>query len=184
MPELRRTVLNLSQISPAKYNPRRIDAASMQGLTKSIDHFGLVQEFVVNEKPDGSFQLISGHQRMKALKQRGEKTVPCFIVSIDDVQERALNVALNSGALSGTDTDDLQSLLAEIETANEQLFADLRLGELLAEIAPSPLLGDPDDAPEVPEIAVTQPGDVWTLGRHRLICGDSADPVVDRKSVV
>ena len=104
MPELRRTVLNLSQISPAKYNPRRIDAASMQGLTKSIDHFGLVQEFVVNEKPDGSFQLISGHQRMKALKQRGEKTVPCFIVSIDDVQERALNVALNSGALSGTDT--------------------------------------------------------------------------------
>ena len=64
MNDLQRKTLPIAQIKPSPYNPRRIDAAAIAGLTKSIDRFGLVQEMVVNERADGSLALVSGHQRL------------------------------------------------------------------------------------------------------------------------
>jgi hypothetical protein len=164
----------VSELRPAPYNPRRIDPAAMAGLTKSMERFGVVQPIIINARSGNT--VIGGHQRLKVLRAKKVRETDVVIVDLSDIDERALNVALNSDALSGSFTDDLQGLLAEIEAADGQLFADLRLGDLLAEIESNGDFAErADDAPELPKVAVTQPGDVWTLGRHRLICGDSAN---------
>jgi DNA modification methylase len=169
---LSRESVDIKLLQPAKYNPRRIDDSSMAALEKSIERFGMVQEIVCNRR---NMRVIGGHQRLKILRAQKTKQVPVVFVDLEEHEEKALNVALNSEHLSGTFTDDLQAILAEIQGKDEVLFNELLLDQLLADVEQLGTQGDPEDIPDVPQVATTKLGDLYTLGNHRLYCGDSTD---------
>lgn len=164
--------MNLRDLLPAAYNPRRISDAALSGLQKSLERFGLVQPIIWNQRTS---TIVGGHQRVKALIQMGRTEAQVVVVDLPESEEKALNVALNSPAISGEFTDDLQDLLLEIESSDAELFEDLRLGELRIDIVlePAPLLTDPDEIPKPPPEPVTRRGDIWICGKHRVMCGDS-----------
>ena len=142
----------------------------MAGLEASYQRFGLVQPIVWNQRTG---YVVGGHQRLKILKKQRVKQTEVVVVDLDDTEERALNVALNNPHISGEFTADLQSLLEGIQSENDLLFHSLRLDELLGEPIALPPTGDPEAVPDPPAEAKTKPGDVYVLGNHRLICGDS-----------
>ena len=160
----------VSELKAAPYNPRRIDAAAMAALTKSIERFGYVEHIVFNKR---SGFVVGGHQRLKVLRASKIKEIPVVIVDLAENEEKALNIALNSPHLAGTFTDNLQALLAEIHSKDEILFSELRLDQLLSDVKKSFGVKDADEIPPPPKIAKTKQGDLYELGRHRLLCGDS-----------
>ena len=165
-PEIRR--VKLADLKPAPYNPRRISPVALAGLEKSIEHFGNVEPIIWNET---SGFIVGGHQRFKVLRSKRVKTADVVVVHLDPQQERTLNVALNNPNITGEFTGTLEALLQAILANDAVAFHELRLAELLGTtVAPTPL--DPDQAPPLPTTAQTQPGDVYQLGRHKLICGD------------
>lgn len=171
IPEIRD--MSLAELKPAPYNPRKIDDAALAGLTKSVERFGYVEPIIWNKR---SGYVVGGHQRLKVLKTKKVKSVPVVVVDLAETEEKALNVALNSPHISGQYTADLQAILEQINLEDSALFNELRLNELLGQEMPLPPGAEPDHAPEMPKEARTKPGDVYTLGRHRLICGDSTNP--------
>ena len=159
----------LADLKPAPYNPRTISKASLKGLTASIKRFGLVQPIVLNKR---SGLVVGGHQRIEALKAAGATDAPVVVVDLDENEEKALNIALNSPAISGTFTDDLQPMLASLREALPHEFIDIRMDELLRDLkAPG---ADEDEIPAPPRIPIVKPGETWTLGDHTLLCGDSS----------
>jgi len=109
MAEIR--TLPLAALVPATYNPRTISDAALAGLRKSIERFDLVQPIIWNER---TANIVGGHQRVKALQQLGRTEAQVVVVDLPEPEEKALNVALNSPAISGEFTDDLQSLLSVV----------------------------------------------------------------------
>ena len=166
--------MDVTDLKPAPYNPRRIDPAAMQGLTKSLERFGDVQPIVWNKR---SGQVVGGHQRLRILKSKKVSQATVVVVDLDEKDARVLNVALNSPHLAGEFTADLQELLDAIRHDDEILFAELRLSELLGSVARP--AGDPNAAPPLPKRAKTQLGDVYLLGRHRQQSRPSMQPADD-----
>jgi DNA modification methylase len=169
-----REVVKIADLKAAPYNPRRISKEAADGLTKSLERWGVVQEVVANKRTG---HIVGGHQRVAALRKMGVKEVPVVWVDLDDVEEKALNVALNNPHISGEFDDTITGLLAEIRDGiGPEDFAELKLDELLppdAEVVEGKT--DPDDVPDVSEEPITKPGDLWILGNHRLMCGDSTN---------
>jgi DNA modification methylase len=164
----------LTSIRPYTNNPRHNDAA-VDAVAASIQAFGFRQPLVVDE--DGV--IIVGHTRYKAALKLGLETVPVHVaVGLTPAQIKAYRLADNQTAtLSGWDADRLPRELAELQ----QLDFDLSLtgfsaDELLRLLEPPGSAGstDPDAIPEPPDEPTTRPGDLWLLGRHRLLCGDSS----------
>ncbi len=174
LPPHRIETRRVADLTPAAYNPRKINPAALAGLTASVERFGAVQPIIVNERTG---HIVGGHQRLKALQALGQTETTVVVVDLSEPDERALNVTLNNPHISGEFSDGLGALLDTISSESPGLFSDLRLDALLAD-APTPTKkgnGDPDDVPDAPARAVTVLGDVWVLGNHRLICGDSTD---------
>ena len=176
-PIVERKNVSLNELTPSPYNPRKISSEALEGLEASINRFGLVQEIVVNRR---SMKIIGGHQRVEVLRRQGIDIIPVVFVDLDEQDEKALNLALNNPHICGEfDLDRLEPLLREIEEIDESLYDDLRLDMLSLEMLGEPDvpefegLTEPDDVPEPPVTPVTQPGDLWILGDHRLLCGDS-----------
>jgi DNA modification methylase len=165
----------ISDINPAKYNPRKINDDEMAGLKESIKKFGLVDPLIVNKRTN---TLCGGHQRLKAAESLGFTEVPVVEVDLSLSEEKALNVALNSHMISGKyDNDILSGLLAEIKDGLGASFGDLRLDDLIVDLKldlePQVIgLVDEDSVPEVKD-PITKSGDLWILGNHRVLCGDS-----------
>ena len=160
----------MSGLRAAPYNPRRISDRALSGLRASIERFGLVEPVVWNERTG---HVVGGHQRIRVLTERGDRETPVVVVDLPEAEEKALNVALNHPGISGEFTDDLAAVLADVRDALPELYDDLLLGELEAELRPTK--ADPDDVPEAPAEAdcYVHRGDLWQLGSHRLLCGDS-----------
>jgi len=164
----------IESIRPYENNPRDNDAA-VDAVATSIQAFGFRQPIVVDEQD----VIIVGHTRYKAALKLGLTEVPVHVaVGLSPAQARAYRIADNQTAtLSSWDQDRLPLELAELQ----QLDFDLNLtgfsaDELTALLAPAPSEGqcDPDDVPTPPDEPTTRPGDLWLLGRHRLLCGDSS----------
>lgn len=166
----------------APYNPRTISDHDLQALGRSMTSFGVVEPIIVNRTTG---RIVGGHQRVKAAEGAGIERLPVVHVDLDEAQEKALNIALNR--ISGEfDVDKLSDLLKELQVAEVDLdltgLTQSELDDLLGGVeSPEDGLNDPDLVPEPPDEPATQPGDLITLGRHRLLCGDAADPEVVKR---
>src|SRR5438309_1999268 len=100
--------IKIKDIKPAEYNPREITKEALDGLKASILQFGIVENLVVNK----DMTLISGHQRLKAAKEIGYKTVPCFVVDVDKTAEKLMNLSMNNPNIQGSfNNDQLATML-------------------------------------------------------------------------
>lgn len=107
----------IGSIRTAKYNPRKISQQQMDSLKASIERFGFVDPVIVNDRTG---VLVGGHQRVKAAKELGLKQVPVVGVNLDEVEEKALNVALNK--ISGEwDLDLLKGVLENVQAGGLEL---------------------------------------------------------------
>lgn len=174
--------MKLADLEPAPYNPRAISDSAMAGLRGSIEKFGVVELIVWNQR---SGNIVGGHQRVRALQAIGEVEADVIVVDLAEIDEKSLNIALNSPSIAGEFTPDLFALLAQIQGEAPDLAELLRFGDLekqmhhlLKQLSPAEGLTGQDDVPEPPEVTIAKPGDLWILGAHRLICGDSADHAV------
>lgn len=126
---MERETVKISSLKAAPYNPRRISKEASEGLAKSLERWGVVQEVVANKRTG---HIVGGHQRVAALRKMGVKEVPVVWVDLDEVEEKALNVALNNPHISGEFDDTLAGLLAEIKDGiGPDDFAELKLDDLL-----------------------------------------------------
>ena len=172
---------NTADIKPYPNNPRINDDA-VEAVVTSIREFGFRQPIVV----DTEGVIICGHTRYKAALQLGLKKVPVHVArDLTPEQIKAYRIADNKTAeLADWDYDLLPIELGELQDCNYDLgllgFDPEDLAKLLDPGIEDGLC-DPDDVPEPPDEAITQPGDLWILGDHRLLCGDSSKPEdVDR----
>ncbi|MGG1598488.1 site-specific DNA-methyltransferase [Paenibacillus naphthalenovorans] len=170
----------ISQINPAAYNPRldlKPGDPEYEKLKRSIDEFGYVEPCVWNERTGN---LVGGHQRFKILLEKGEQEVLCSVVDLDDDREKALNIALNK--ISGDwDLPKLKDLLEELDTGNIDIeltgFTEDEITDLMTQFHVEEETDEDDFDPEAEASEIKEPitkrGDVWVLGRHRLMCGDA-----------
>jgi len=169
----------VASLVPAARNARTHSAAQVQAIAASIVEFGFNNPVLI----DDAGGIVAGHGRVLAAQALGLETVPVVVLGhLNETQRRAYLLADNRlGELAGWD----DALLADELRQLAHLHVDLNAlgfdaGVLAAALEPSPatLHGDPDAAPPLPATATTKEGDVWTLGRHRLICGDARRPDV------
>jgi DNA modification methylase len=171
----------LSDIKPYANNPRLNDDA-VEAVAASIREFGFRQPIVV----DAEGVIVVGHTRYKAALKLGLEMVPVHVATdLTPEQIKAYRIADNKSAeLSDWDYDLLPVELGELQGMNYDLgllgFDQDELARLLNPGVKDGLT-DPDEVPEPPDEATTKPGDLWLLGDHRLLCGDSGKPEdVDR----
>ena len=166
----------IDQPQPYDKNPRLNDDA-VEVVAKSIREFGFRQPIVVDE--DGV--IIIGHTRLKAAKSLGLSEVPVHVArGLSPEQVKALRIADNKTAeIAEWNLELLPIELAELQGMDFDLgllgFDQDELAKLLDPDGQQGLC-DPDEIPAPPDEAITQPGDLWILGEHRLLCGDSSKP--------
>lgn len=167
----------LTDLVPADYNPRKDlkpGDPEYEKLRRSIEEFGYVEPIIVN---DATGHVVGGHQRIKVLRELGLDEVECVIVSLTPEREKALNIALNR--ISGEwDREKLALLITELQGSDLDVgltgFDAGELEDLFRDRVEDGVHDDGYDPDgELRRPAMTRPGDVWTLGEHRLICGDS-----------
>lgn len=177
----RRGKVVLADIKPAPYNPRVISERALAGLGASLDRFGLVQPIVVNVRTG---RIVGGHMRVRALEAKGETTAEAVLVDLNERDEKALNLALNNSEIAGDWTAGALPLVDDLLASMPELSGDLMLGELKVSLdrqfpkAGGEGEGETEDVPPPPKKPRTKLGDVWLMGDHRLVCGDSTDPDV------
>jgi len=167
---------DIASIRPYEHNPRKNDQA-VSAVATSIREFGFRQPIVV----DANGVIIAGDTRYKASLSLGLKRVPVHVATdLTPEQVRAYRIADNKvGELADWDFDLLPIELAALQMADFDLamlgFDEEELAKLLNGGVTEGLT-DPDEIPAPPDEAITQPGDIWVLGNHRLMCGDSGNP--------
>lgn len=162
--------VKISELKPAKYNPRKWDAVKIKQLAESIEEFGIVDPLVVNSAKKRMNIVIGGHFRLKVAKDLGFKEMPVVYVNIPDEQkERELNLRLNKN-LGDWDYDLLadfdEGILSDVGFESQELdkIFDLKTSE-----------DDFDAEKEYEKIikAKAKEDDLYQLGGHKLLCGDS-----------
>ncbi len=168
--------IKIDKLIPATYNPRKDlkpNDPEYIKIKNSIENFGFVSPLIINK----DMTVIGGHQRLKVLKELGFTELECIVVDLDKTNEKALNIALNK--IQGDwDEEKLEELLQELKLQNFDTnltgFDFDEVDEMLKDISGSKEDDfDIDSAYEEIEEPITKPGDVWILGNHRLMCGDS-----------
>lgn len=168
---------NTADLLPADYNPRKDlkpGDAEYEKLKRSIEQFGYVEPVIWNQTTG---RVVGGHQRLKVLMDMGMTEVDCVVVAMDEEKEKALNIALNK--ISGDwDKDKLALLIADLQGADFDVsltgFEPAEIDALFKDTLKDGVKDDDFDVgAELAQPTMTKPGDIWTLGLHRLICGDS-----------
>ena len=168
-------LVSVDQLFPYARNSRTHSDAQIAQIAASIREFGFTNPVLI----DGENVLIAGHGRVLAARKLSMTTVPCIVIDhLSKTQQRALVIADNKLAMNAGWDDELLALeLGDLKEEGFDLddlgFDEQELADLLVEKTEG--LTDPDDTPEPPVDPVSVPGDVWVLGNHRLICGDSTD---------
>ena len=171
---LKITQRKVADLIPYASNSRTHSDAQVAQIAASIREFQFTNPILI----DGDNTIIAGHGRLLAARKLGMESVPAIVLDhLSKAQQRALVIADNQLALNAG--WDLDMLKAEIEDLNLDDFDISLLGfddkflDGLLEPEPTEGLTDEDAVPEVPETPKTVLGDVWMLGNHRLMCGDS-----------
>jgi len=168
------TIKPIGDLIPYVNNSRTHDEEQVTQLASSMKEFGFTNPVLIDEQ-DG---LIAGHGRVLAAKRLGLEEIPAIIVDgLTEAQKKALVIADNQLALNAD--WDIDKLKLEVDTLGELDF-DLDLlgfdADFLKDLMADPIeegKTDEDSVPEVVENPVTVEGDIWLLGNHRLMCGDS-----------
>ena len=174
--------IKIEKLNPATYNPRKelkAGDSEYEKLKRSIEEFGYVEPIIWN-KTTGN--VVGGHQRLTVLKDLGNTEVDCVILELDEIKEKMLNVALNK--IQGEwDNDKLSALLTELDSSAFDVsltgFDGAEIDELMDSFYSREAVQDDYDIDKAHEEikakgAITKLGDIWKLGEHRLMCGDSA----------
>ena len=174
----------LAELIPYARNSRTHSEAQVAQIAASIREFGFTNPVLIDEQGG----IVAGHGRVAAARVLGMDVVPCLrLEGLTAAQRRAYVIADNRIALNaGWDFDMLAVELRELSDEDFELsvlgFDDGEIEKILA-VADATIDGntDPDDVPDAPAEPVTKPGDVWVLGRHRIVCGDCTDALVVEK---
>ncbi len=180
-PRINSDVLPLEALTPDPRNARRHNDRNLVQIEAALREVGAARSVVVDETGvilagNATMQaaMKAGLSRVRVVEADGTELVAVRRVNLTPEQKRRLALFDNRAAeLAEWDTEVLASLADDTDFSG--LWDDHDLADLLAKVdaTPSDLLGDPDAVPDPPAEPVTQPGDVWTLGRHRLLCGDA-----------
>ena len=172
--------IKAEQLMPAKYNPRKDlkpGDAEYEKLKKSLEEFGYVEPVIWNRTTGN---VVGGHQRLKVLLSMGMTEIDCVVVELSEEKEKALNVALNK--ISGDwDKNKLALLIADLQGADFDVsltgFDPAEIDDLFKDTLKDGIKDDEFDVEaELAKPTKTKPGDIWLLGRHKLICGDTTNP--------
>lgn len=169
-------IIELKKLKRAEYNPRKEltpEDEEYQKLKKSIVEFGYVVPVVINQ----DYTVIGGHQGLTVLEDLGYEKIECNVLNLTKIQEKALNLALNK--IDGIwDYNKLENVLTELKESDFDLdvtgFDFDEVEDLLKDT-----IGSKEDDFDVEETLeeikepITKLGDIWILGKHRLLCGDS-----------
>ena len=175
-PKMEIMELSLSDLKPASYNPRKKlkkGDKEYEKIKQSLLKFGYVDPIIVNE----DLTVIGGHQRLTVLKDLEYETAKCVIVSLSKEDEKALNIALNN--ITGQWDDQLLAdLLLDLQESDFNLdltgFEPPEIDDILSNVHDKDLSEDDFDMEEESKKpTVARHGDLWQLGKHRVICGDS-----------
>ena len=172
--------VKLQDLVYAEYNPRKEltpEDPEYQKIKRSIQEFGYVDPIIINS--DNT--IIGGHQRATVLKDLGYEEIEAVAVDLDKTKEKALNIALNK--ITGEwDMQKLAEVMAELEKELDATitgFDEEQIQGLIDQINEMADLDieednfNTDEALEEIQEPITQPGDIYILGEHRLLCGDS-----------
>ena len=168
--------LPLKELKPAAYNPRKKlkkGDKEYEKIKQSLLKFGYVDPIIVNE----DLTVIGGHQRLTVLKDLNYETAKCVIVDLPKEDEKALNIALNK--ITGQwDEALLVDLLLDLQESDFNLdltgFEPPEIDDILSNVHDKELSEDEFDVEEeLKKPTVSRHGDIWQLGKHRVICGDS-----------
>ena len=172
--------LSVDELCPAAYNPRKKLKAGdkeYEKIKNSILEFGYVEPIIVNY----DMTVIGGHQRLTVLKDLGYTEVQCVVVHIEDEHKvKALNIALNK--ITGAWNEQLLAdLLVDLQSVdfNTDLtgFEAPEIEQLFSKVHNKDIKEDDFDVEEeLKNPPISRKGDIWLLGRHRVICGDSTIP--------
>jgi len=167
MENIKIILVKIGDLIPAEYNPRKWDNKAIEELKESIKRFGMVDPVIANSAPERKNIVIGGHFRLFVAKEMGYKEVPVVYVNIPDIKkEMELNLRLNrnTGAFDYNllaNFDD--SILLEVGFTSDEMDKIFGLED-----------NDEDDEEiEVPEIPVSKTGQLYQLGKHRLLVGDA-----------
>lgn len=169
-------ILSIKKIKPYSNNVKRHPKEQIIKIANSIRQYGYVQPIVV----DRNFTIIIGHGRYEALKLIGVDKVPVIIADLSEEEARALRIADNRlSEISLWDELNLQVELSFLQESGmlgklELGFVDKEIEKLLISVE-SVDMSENFNATDIAKETITQKGDIWHLGKHKLICGDSAD---------
>lgn len=169
----------IGDLRPASYNPRKKlkpEDKEYQKIKNSITEFGYVEPVIVNS----DMTIIGGHQRVTVLTDLGYEEIDCIVIDIDKQKEKALNIALNK--ITGEwNKELLADLIADLQDSDFDVsftgFEPPEIEQLFNSVHDKKVTEDDFDIDaELEKPAMSKMGDVWTLGRHRLVVGDSTLP--------
>ncbi len=170
---------NTAELLPADYNPRKDlkpGDKEYEKLKRSFEQFGYVEPVIWN-KTTG--RVVGGHQRLKVLIDMGMTEVDCVVVELSEEKEKTLNIALNK--ITGEwDNDKLALLIADLQGTDFDVsltgFEPAELEALFREDTKKGVHDDNFDVDaELKQPTFSKAGDLWQLGEHRLVCGDSTN---------
>ena len=168
--------ISVSDLIPYAKNSRTHTAEQVAQIAGSIKEFGFTNPVLI----DDDNGIIAGHGRVLAAQKIGSSDVPCIRLShLSETQKRAYVIADNKLAMNAGWDDELLSLeIKDLKDLDFDIsltgFDEMEVSNLLKEVTEGKT--DPDEVPEPPEEPVTKPGDLWLLGDHRVLCGDSTNP--------
>lgn len=172
-------MLPVSVLMPAAYNPRKKlkpGDKEYEKIKASIEEYGFADPLVVNK----DMTIVGGHQRLTVAVALGYTEVPCAVVDVDKTREKALNIALNK--ITGSwDETMLADLLKDLKDADFDTgltgFEPPEIDELFNNVHDKEIKEDDFDVEsELKQPAFSLPGDIWHIGKHTVICGDSTLP--------
>ena len=166
-------IADITSIKPYENNPRKLSETAIEKVAMSLKEYGFRQPIVV----DKDRVIVAGHTRYRASKKLGLKQVPVSVIdNLTEEQINAYRIADNRTAEeSEWDSELLKMEIKELEAKDFKLdllgFNEDQLNDILFEEKQG--LTDEDEVPETPEEPISKLGDIWKLGNHRVMCGDS-----------
>lgn len=170
-------MIPISKLKPAKYNPRKDlkpGDPAYEKIKRSMTEFGYVDPVIWNEVTGN---IVGGHQRYKILKADGATEIDCVVVHIEDSQqEKALNIALNKST-GEWEPVALADLITDLQTSGYDIsatgFDAAEIDDLFSKVHDKNVKEDNFDVDPDGLQPYAESGDIWKLGKHRLLCGDS-----------